>query len=120
MGGRGSTSGIPKTLKFKASVANLSGSDKQKKWAQNIINDALNTINANIELITYGRGKGQSGAEEKVELYKSVAQKIIEQVHNAKSASQIIDSREGIDPDVIVRWVDQQMLVKEKRRRRNI
>ena len=47
MGGRGSSSDF--TTNFSFSVDSLSGSEKQKKWAQNIVDEAFRTINGNMK-----------------------------------------------------------------------
>ena len=51
MGGRGASSGlnINQGNKVKISLPQLTGSEKQVRWANEIRENAINTINANIE-----------------------------------------------------------------------
>lgn len=58
MGGRGGSSGFSTSKEtYKFSVSNLTGSEKQKAWAQRIVDDALGTINTNIKNFTVGMQK---------------------------------------------------------------
>lgn len=55
MGGRGGSSGMGSskaegTKKFSFSVGNLPGTEKQKAWAQSIVDDALNTVNKTLPM----------------------------------------------------------------------
>lgn len=99
MGGRGSSSNmakIEKAVHFDAST--LTGSEKQKSWAQDIVDNALNTIDSNIKRLTETKIKVMPQSKEEAEIYKLFRGQIVEQLKKFKSASQVIDYRDTIDP----------------------
>ena len=117
MGGRGGSSGFSTSKEtYKFSVSNLTGSEKQKAWAQRIVDDALGTINTNIKNFTVGMQKNNPNAKTIAEGYKTARDGIMQTLKNVKSASQIIDNRSGISGQRIIRWVNEYEQRKRKKK----
>ena len=81
----------------KSRMPELVGSEKQIKWAQQIREDAIGTVNKNIELAEE-RMEKVSGSSKKVFLetidaYKEVGRQLSEELQKITSASVMIDRR---------------------------
>lgn len=121
MGGRGGASGLNRqnTTTFKFDVSSLSGSEKQKAWAQNIVDDALNTINANIKNLSAGNARSQlSDSKELVEIYTNFGNQIKGQLEKFTKASEVIDYRSNITGERIIRMANGWLLQRKNKRRR--
>ena len=104
MGGRGGSSGMGSsktegTKKFNFSVENLPGTEKQKAWAQSIVDDALNTVNANISNASPGGrlfNEDRSGAlaKERRRIYAFIGEQLINGLKTYPTAGDIINKRE--------------------------
>lgn len=104
MGGRGGSSGMGSskaegTKKFSFSVGNLPGTEKQKAWAQSIVDDALNTVNANISNASPGGrlfNEDRSGAlaKERRRIYAFIGEQLINGLKTYPTAGDIINKRE--------------------------
>lgn len=86
--------------------------------AQRIVDDALNTVNANIRNFTTGKQKDNPGAKDTAEGYKLVGDSIMKTLKGTKSAAQIIDNRSGISGEKIIRWVNDYERRKRKKGKR--
>lgn len=115
MGGRGSASGFSRTREFKFDVSGLSGSDKQKAWAQRIVDDALNTINANIKLLTSPPRNRILDSAEEAKIYSDFGKQIEEQLKKFTKASEIIDYRDIISTRRIRQEVSNWLYMRKKR-----
>lgn len=78
---------------------NLKGTEKQIAWATDLINDAMNTINANLENAKnsrdfYAKYNVQAFSELKASLEKVIAK--------LETAAQVIDNREILNPSQIL------------------
>lgn len=120
MGGRGGASGLNRqnTTTFKFGVSSLSGSEKQKAWAQNIVDDALNTINANIRRFSTGELGQLSSSKEMVEIYTNFGNQIRSQLDKFTKASEIIDYRDKISTERITQMASRWRIQRENLRRR--
>ena len=119
MGGRGSSSGMSGVVSnFSFNVDSLSGSDKQKSWAQDIVNDAFGTINGNIRNLTTGRRAELSDAKPMADIYRNIGKEITSQLGKFTRASQVIDYRDMINPSRITTIADQMYLRDQRRNRR--
>lgn len=104
MGGRGGSSGMGSskaegTKKFSFSVGNLPGTEKQKAWAQSIVDDALNTVNANISNASPGGrlfNEDRSGAlaKERRRIYAFIGEQLVNGLKTYPTAGDIINKRE--------------------------
>ena len=111
MGGRGGSSGMGSsktegTKKFNFSVENLPGTEKQKAWAQSIVDDALNTVNANISNASPGGrlfNEDRSGAlaKERRRIYAFIGEQLINGLKTYPTAGDIINKREKFAGDEI-------------------
>lgn len=120
MGGRGATSGLNRqnTTTFKFDASSLSGSEKQKAWAQNIVDDALNTINANIKNLSAGDARQLSDSKELVEIYTNFGNQIKSQLEKFTKASEVIDYRSNITGERIIRMANGWLLQRKNKRQR--
>jgi hypothetical protein len=90
--------------------ATLTGSEKQVAWAEQITNDALGTINRNIEIVKE-RIEKYDMPNEQVRLDAWLAAKnqyenVILKAPEAQNAAWIIDNRKHMDPAAIAHRVD--------------
>lgn len=120
MGGRGSSSGRSGAgggLSFDASK--LSGSEKQKAWAKEIVDSAFRTINNNIKLNTTGIRGQNARSKEMAENYKKIGKEIKGRLNTLTSASQVIDIRDAISSSRINflanSWTNQNMSKKNRK-----
>lgn len=104
MGGRGGSSGMGSsktegTKKFSFSVESLPGTEKQKAWAQSIVDDALNTVNANISNASPGgrlfnEDRVGTLAKEKRRIYTYIGEQLVNGLKTYPTAGDIINKRE--------------------------
>lgn len=120
MGGRGSKSGgggSGNGLSFDASK--LSGSEKQKAWAKEIVDSAFRTINNNIKLNTTGIRGQNAHSKEMAENYKKIGKEIKRKLNTLTSASQVIDIRDAISSSrinfFVNSWANQNMSKKNRK-----
>ncbi len=120
MGGRGSKSGgggAGNGLSFDASK--LSGSEKQKAWAKEIVDSAFRTINNNIKLNTTGIRGQNARSKEMAENYKKIGKEIKGKLNTLTNASQVIDIRDAISSSRINflanSWTNQNMSKKNRK-----
>lgn len=103
MGGRGGSSGLsPKggSVKF----PELQGSEKQVKWANQIREDAMDTINSQIQRhkdMIPQRPYDKDYLEASLESYKEIKKAISDTFSSVKEASKIIDNRSKFSPSRI-------------------
>ena len=105
MGGRGGASGLGRG--GAKPLPELTGSEKQVKWAKDIRQSALDTISSNLknEKEYYSKFKDFE-SKMKIELYKDLQEAFQERFQNITKASQIIDMRNNISPSNIVNMVN--------------
>lgn len=93
---------------------NLKGTEKQIAWATDLINDAMNTIEKNLELYQNGSGivvAGEHVGERRhdsydvyyVQAYTELKASLEKTIAKLETAAQVIDSRRILDPDLICR-----------------
>ena len=93
---------------------NLKGTEKQIAWATDLINDAMNTIEKNLELYQNGSGivvAGEHVGERRhdsydvyyVQAYTELKESLEYTIAKLETAAQVIDSRRILDPDLICR-----------------
>lgn len=98
MGGRGSSSGFKNNgqLILKNSLPELSGSEKQVKWANEIRENAVDTINRNIERARESIKKSPRSAaifQKDIDAYAEIGRQLHIVLKQITNASQIIDKR---------------------------
>lgn len=101
MGGRGGSSGLSSSgnsgLIDTSQMPKLTGSEKQVKWAEQIRDDAIGTVNANIKLakerMDKVSGSSKKVYEETIDAYKEVGRQLKEELQKITSASTMIDRR---------------------------
>ena len=103
MGGRGSSSGISNNRFSARNFPELSGSEKQVKWANDIRNSALDTIEENIKSQRdyLRRFKNDFDAQVKLDLYESARETYLKKLRSVTSAKEIIDTRRLYDGRMI-------------------
>lgn len=103
MGGRGSSSGISNNRFSARNFPELSGSEKQVKWANDIRNSALDTIEENIKSQRdyLRRFKNDFDAQVKLDLYESARETYLKKLRSVTSAKEIIDNRRLYDGRMI-------------------
>ena len=113
MGGRGSSSNLTAHMqkKYHFSIDNLSGSEKQKKWAQNIVDEAFETVNKNVQnnlkhKVTYGTANN----------FMKAGDIIKKMLSNVSSAKEIIDMRDRISSRAIVSLVNQADIIERNKK----
>lgn len=93
---------------------NLKGTEKQIAWATDLINDAMLTIEKNLELYQNGSGivvAGEHVGERRrdsydvyyVQAYTELKASLEKTIAKLETAAQVIDSRRILDPDLICR-----------------
>ena len=110
MGGRGSSSGMGGggSRSGSRNLPNLSGSEKQVKWANDIRGSALDTIELNIKSSRdyLKRFKNDFDSQVKVDLYESARETYLKKLRSVTSAKDIIDNRNLYDGQRIVNTID--------------
>lgn len=77
-------------------MPNLTGSEKQIKWAESIRNGAIETVNGNIELFSE-RIKQYGNIDlyvDTINAYRHIGKQLSDTLKNITSASKIIDKRD--------------------------
>lgn len=122
MGGRGGSSGLrggSSGLINVSSMPKLSGSEKQVKWAEQIRNNAINSVNSNIKLANerYEKYKTDSYLDT-ANAYKQIANQLDSTLNNITSASILIDKRNTFSPNRIDKLAsDIEEEIRRKRRK---
>lgn len=113
-GGRGSASGIARKTNF----PNLVGSEKQVKWAQDIREEAINTVDDNIKLARerYEKYKMEIYKDAE-EAYKEVKKQLIPALATYTKASDLIDRRDMFSSSRIIDLA--QKIEEQLRKKRN-
>ena len=99
MGGRGGESGFTNNKSGMISISDmpkLEGSEKQIKWAEQIRENAINTVNNNIHLAK-NRIKQNSQVQDykdDLEAYNHIGKQLGEELKKIDSASVLINRRE--------------------------
>lgn len=108
MGGRGSSSGMGGSRSGARNLPNLSGSEKQVKWANDIRRSALDTIELNIKSSRdyLKRFKNDFDSQVKVDLYESARETYLKKLRSVTSAKDIIDNRHLYDGQRIVNTIN--------------
>ena len=111
MGGRGGPSGMGSsktegTKKFNFSVENLPGTEKQKAWAQSIVDDALNTVNGNIANASpggrlYEQDREKILSKERHRIYTFIGEQLVNGFKTYPTAGDIINKRDRFTGDEI-------------------
>lgn len=86
-------------------MTNLTGSEKQIKWAEDIINDAIGTLDANIARWEQQQANGIHVFDKHVEMAKIAKTKVLATIANCKEAKTIIDNRNKLDGSFIMQVV---------------
>lgn len=120
MGGRGSSSGMRskgggEASKFNFSSERLSGSEKQKAWAESILYEAQETINRNIarlqEQLKFANKEDYelptNAPARQIEYYKEIGNGLKNMISKFDKASQVIDMRDKLKPSYINQKVDE-------------
>lgn len=89
----------------------MNGTEKQIKWAEDIINNAYNTIDANIANM---ENKNEEFFTTRVLAYRECRKQLDEVLNNCNDAATIIKNRDLFDPTRINRMVC-EMVVEMKR-----
>ena len=71
----------------------MKGTEKQIKWAEDIMNNALNTVNANIE-----HSKTSDALLTRLQVYEEIKKMLEESFSQVTEASQLINARDRFDP----------------------
>lgn len=101
MGGRGGSSGLSPSSKSglidASQMPKLTGSEKQIKWAEQIRENAINTVNKNIELAIERNkqyGKQTQIYADQIESYNHIGKQLGEELKKIDSASVLINRRD--------------------------
>ena len=110
MGGRGSSFQTSNSVFTERKFPELTGSEKQIKWANDIRDSALDTIEANIESNRnyLKRFKNDFDAQVKLDLYEGARKAYLEKLRSVTSAKEIIDNRYLYDGRMIVGTVNDE------------
>lgn len=104
MGGRGSSSGSG-TKKANVKLPDLHGSEKQIAWANQIREEAIKTVEMNIERARkqLKQTKMESMFGPEIEAYRQVGKNLYEALLKTADASVIIDKRHIISGETVVK-----------------
>lgn len=127
MGGRGGSSGLSsanretsKSLKIDFSnLPELSGSQKQVEWAEQIRDNVVHTINNNIERMENADKDARRYYQPQIEAFREIGEKVNAMLRQpqAASAANIIDRRHSaLNTEKLLRMVND--LGEKKRRER--
>ena len=110
MGGRGSSFQTSNNVFTERKFPELTGSEKQIKWANDIRDSALDITEANIESNRnyLKRFKNDFDAKVKLDLYESARRAYLEKLRSVTSAKEIIDNRHLYDVRMIVGTVNDE------------
>ena len=119
MGGRGASSGlnINQGNKVKISLPQLTGSEKQVRWANEIRENAINTINANIETARKRMREYPSLSKrysEDIESFSEIGNQLKAVLEKVTSAEQIINKRHIFEGS---RIINEAKKLKERKKR---
>lgn len=120
MGGRGGTSGLSsknQKISFKG-LPTLKGSEKQVKWAEQIRNNAIDTINRNIDLANERIKKypsAQKKYQNEIESLQEIGKQLKEVLLKVSNASQIIEKRHIFDSS---RILDEASKIEQRKKKR--
>lgn len=120
MSGRGGTSGLSfknQKISFKG-LPTLKGSEKQVKWAEQIRNNAIDTINRNIDLANERIKKypsAQKKYQNEIESLQEIGKQLKEVLLKVSNASQIIEKRHIFDSS---RILDEASKVEQRKKKR--
>lgn len=108
MGGRGSSSGMNNNRFSARNFPDLSGSQKQVKWANDIRDSALDIIEGNIRANRdyLRRFRNNFDAQVKLDLYEGARETYLKQLRSVTNAKEIIDRRNAYNPQMIVDTVN--------------
>lgn len=87
-------------------MTNLTGSEKQIKWAEEIINNAIGTIDANIAKWEQQQANGIHVFDKQIETAKTLRVQVATCIENTKTAKAIIDNRNKLDGSYIMQMVN--------------
>lgn len=120
MGGRGGASGLSaknQKISFKG-LPTLKGSEKQVKWAEQIRNNAIDTINRNIDLANEKIKKYPSAQkiyQNQIESLQEIGKQLKEVLLKVSNASQIIEKRHIFDSS---RILDEASKIEQRKKKR--
>nr|DAY85782.1 MAG TPA: hypothetical protein [Caudoviricetes sp.] len=120
MGGRGGASGLSaknQKISFKG-LPTLKGSEKQVKWAEQIRNNAIDTINRNIDLANERIKKypsAQKKYQNEIESLQEIGKQLKEVLLKVSNASQIIEKRHIFDSS---RILDEASKIEQRKKKR--
>lgn len=108
MGGRGSSFQTSNNVFTERKFPELTGSEKQIKWANDIRDSALDTIELNIKSSRdyLKRFKNDFDSQVKVDLYESARETYLKKLRSVTSAKDIIDNRHLYDGQRIVNTIN--------------
>lgn len=87
-------------------MTNLTGSEKQINWANDIISDAIGTIDANIARWEQQSANGIHVFDKQIVAAKTLRVQVVTCIENTKTAKAIIDNRDKLDGSYIMQTVN--------------
>lgn len=120
MGGRGGASGLSAKnhkISFKG-LPTLKGSEKQVQWAEQIRNNAIDTINRNIDLANERIKKYPSAQkiyQNQIESLQEIGKQLKEVLLKVSNASQIIEKRHIFESS---RILDEASKIEQRKKKR--
>lgn len=96
--------GLKKAWREAKMKKELIGTPKQVAWAQDIIDDAMNTINANI------KRAGENENTKKLlgfDIWMGIKNQVVNLIDSTNEAKVFIENRDVISPDRIIRIFDE-------------
>nr|DAL64440.1 MAG TPA_asm: hypothetical protein [Caudoviricetes sp.] len=120
MGGRGGASGLStknQKISFKG-LPTLKGSEKQVKWAEQIRDNAINTVNRNIDLANERIKKypsAQKKYQNEIESLQEIGKQLKEVLLKVSNASQIIEKRHIFESS---RILDEASKIEQRKKKR--
>ena len=98
----------------------MKGSEKQIKWAEDILANGKATITRNIELDKERLAKyGDIMFAESIEIWEQIEAEYDKIIANVTDASEIIAKRHRLSPDALIREVNLRQMEMENKRRSN-
>ena len=87
-------------------MTNLTGSEKQINWANDIISDAIGTMDANIARWEQQQANGIHVFDKQIVAAKELKVKVVATIEATKTAKAIIDNRDKLDGSYIMQIVN--------------
>lgn len=93
----------------------LKGTEKQVAWANEIRDNAINTINRNIEICEERNKKHINMCAVELQVWLELKEAVFSKIENIDRAAEIIDMRHMLDPRAIINLVGDETIRRNRK-----